>query len=199
MTVSIPWSAILANSGEITPPTMLQTAPCGARFKRELIYPEHNIHLAFLDFHSLDQGPNKVTLAVPVGLIQSILDFQGEVFQSTDNQLQFRLQLGLIGEFSCLFLQFRYAFFQPRDPWFKLAFINQTLSITIDEPGCPLPQLIQLRLDPGKIVVLCLCLRLQTTTIFFRQAVWVSSNPLTSCHTAKSNRSVLTCKLLHIR
>ena len=86
---------------------MLQTAPCGARFKRELIYPEHNIHLAFLDFHSLDQGPNKVTLAFPVGLIQSILDFQGEVFQSTDNQLQFGLQLGLIGELSCLFVNLR--------------------------------------------------------------------------------------------
>src|SRR5262249_17482065 len=45
----------------ITPPTMLQNAPCGARFKRELIYLEHNIHLAFLDLHTLDQCPNNVT------------------------------------------------------------------------------------------------------------------------------------------
>jgi hypothetical protein len=121
---------------------MLQTAPCGARFKRELIYPEHNIHLAFLDFHSLDQGPNNITLAVPVGLIQSILDPRGEVFQSTDNQMQFGLQLGLIGELSCLFLQFLYAFSQPLDPRFKLLFINQTLAITIDDPRRPLLQIV---------------------------------------------------------
>src|SRR5215510_2929955 len=85
--VSNPSSVIFVSTGEHTPPTMLQTAPCGARFKRELIYPEHNIHLAFLDLHSLDQGPNNVTLAVPVGLIQSIFDFQGEVFQPTDDRV----------------------------------------------------------------------------------------------------------------
>jgi len=153
---------------------MLQTAPCGARFKRELIYPEHNIHSAFLDIHSLDQGPNNITPAVPVGLIQSILDPRGEVFQSTDNQMQFGLQLGLIGELSCLSLQFLYAFSQPLDPRFKLLFINQTLAITIDDPRRPLPQLFQLRLDPGKIVVLSLCLRLKTTTILPPSAYFLS-------------------------
>jgi len=145
---------------------------CTVAESLQLIYPEHNIHLAFLDLHSLDQGPDNVALAVPVGLIQPILDFQGEVFQATDNQLQLGLQLGVIGEFSRLLLQFRYAFSQPRDPWFKLSFINQTLSITIDDPSRPLSQLIQLRLDPGKIMVVCLCLRLQTATIFFCQPVW---------------------------
>jgi hypothetical protein len=90
--------------GPITPPTMLQNAPCGARFKRELIYPEHDIHLAFLDLHAFDQCLNNITLAVPVSLIQPILDFQGEVFQSTDNQMKFGLQSRMIGELSRLFL-----------------------------------------------------------------------------------------------
>src|SRR5215813_14943434 len=165
---------MLLSNRILTPPTMLQTAPCGARFKRELIYPEHNIHSAFLDLHSLDQGPNNITFAVPVGLIQPILDPRGEVFQSTDNQMQFGLQLGLIRELSRLLLQFLYAFSQPLDPRFKLLFINQTLAITIDDSRRPLPQLIQLRLDPGKIVVLSLCLRLKTTTILPPSAYFLS-------------------------
>src|SRR5262245_16081128 len=66
----------------------------------------------------------------------------------------------------------------------KLSEAGVIKELTIDDPRRPLPQLIQLRLDPGKIVVLSLCLRLKTTMIFFRQAVWVfqqSSHFLPNC------------------
>src|SRR6266404_5277210 len=61
-----PTNAGTPQGGIITPPTMLQTAPFGALFKREFVYPEHDLYSFFLDFYPLHQCPDNFASAEPV-------------------------------------------------------------------------------------------------------------------------------------
>ena len=81
---------------EITPPTMLQMAPFGDGFKRELFYSEHDVDLAFVYCDSLYQGPDDITFRCPVSAVKPAGSLQrqlGRWFGSTRSERQWASRL----------------------------------------------------------------------------------------------------------
>lgn len=73
----------------ITPPTILQTAPCGAVVKRERVYPVYHSDLGLIYLHSFHQCAEDFSPREPIGIVQSRLDALGEFLQVTNYQPQF--------------------------------------------------------------------------------------------------------------
>src|SRR4029450_7568512 len=164
--------------GVATPPTMLQNAPRGARFKRALFSPEHDLHPAFLNLHALDQRADDITLASPVDLFQPALNFRCEVLQPTDDQLQLVLQYRLIGEFPGLFFKFRDAFPHPCDPRLKLLLLDQSFGVRVNEASYALPHSLQLTFNAGQVLPPGLRPRLQTAAVLCGQPLRVCQQRL---------------------
>lgn len=57
--------------GPLSPPTIVQNAPCGAAFKRADVHAVDDFNLFGLDLHAFDQGPDDVPPGVPVGPVQT--------------------------------------------------------------------------------------------------------------------------------
>src|SRR3954463_11892370 len=85
---------MLDRSGDITPPTILQTAPLGAFSKRERADLVHHAHLLGIDFHPLDQRPDNRTSRRPIRVVEPLLHPLGGLLKLADPQPQFAL-LGL--------------------------------------------------------------------------------------------------------
>ena len=68
--------------GGVSPPTKLQTFFFGVRITRVRIDPKHDIDIIPGHFHSLDQRPDEVPLARPVGGLQAVVEFSGKVLQT---------------------------------------------------------------------------------------------------------------------
>src|SRR5215475_11029254 len=84
-----------ARSGLASPPTKLQTFFFGIVITRIWIDPKHNIDVIPGHFYPLDQRPDEIALARPVGGLQAAVEFGRKIFETTNNQLQFPLQGGL--------------------------------------------------------------------------------------------------------
>ena len=67
--------------GNFTPPTKLQTFFFGVGITRVRIDPKHDIDVVPGHFHPLDQRPDEVPLARPVGSLQALVEFGGKIFQ----------------------------------------------------------------------------------------------------------------------
>src|SRR5499433_3151027 len=146
---SSPCRAILASKGDASPPTKLQTFFFGIVITRIWVDPKHDIDLVTCDFHPLDQRPDEVALARPVGRLQAIVEFRRKVFQTANNQLQFPVQSGLIRQGLALRLQTGEALAQAGDPGLKLRLVNEAIRIAVNQPGDALPQLAALGFDGG--------------------------------------------------
>src|SRR5215470_18076074 len=160
---------MLANRGLTTPPTKLPTFFFGIVITLIWVDPKHNIDVALSHFHPLDQCPDEVALARPVGRLQAILEFGREVLETANNQLQFPLHSGLISERLSLLLQTSKALAQTGHPGLKLPLVDEALGITVDQPGDALAQLADLAFNRGQRGTFRTRLRLQTTAIFLRE------------------------------
>src|SRR5262244_664632 len=105
MYLSSSWRYMLASRGLISPPTKLQTFFFGRVITRIWVDPKHDIDLITRDFHPLDQRPDEVAFARPVGGLQAGVEFGGKVLQTANNQLQFPLHSGLVGQRLAVLLQ----------------------------------------------------------------------------------------------
>jgi len=121
----------------------------GIVITRIWVDPKHDIDLVTCDFHPLDQRPDQVALARPVGSLQAIVEFRREVFQTANNQLQLPVQSGLIRQGLALRLQTGEALAQAGDPGLKLRLVNEAIRIDVDQLGDALPQLADLGCDGG--------------------------------------------------
>src|SRR5215475_4774453 len=164
---------MLASRGLTSPPTKLQTFFFGSVITRIWVDPKHNIDVALSHFHPLDQCPDEVALARPVGRLQAILEFGREVLETANNQLQFPLHSGLISERLALLLQPSEALAQTGHPGFKLPLVDEALGITVDQPGHALAQLADLAFNRGQRGTFRARLRLQTASIFLREPLRV--------------------------
>jgi hypothetical protein len=86
----------LLRSGESSPPTKLPTFFFGIVITWIWVDPKHDIDFVTRDFDPLDQRPDEVALARPVGSLQAIAEFGGKILQTADDQLQFPLQGSLV-------------------------------------------------------------------------------------------------------
>jgi len=73
--------------GIVTPPTKLPTFFFGIRVARVRIDPKHDIDVIPGHLHPLDQCPDEVAFARPVGGLQSAVDFGRTIFEPANNQL----------------------------------------------------------------------------------------------------------------
>ena len=112
--------------GPITPPTMLQMAPCGAEIKRELLYSEHDADLSFVDRDSLDERPDDITFGGPIGTVEATGYSRCELLESPNDQGQFRSKCVVVGDSFNLRLQFFDAFSEWSYPRLELWFFNET-------------------------------------------------------------------------
>src|SRR5216683_7134267 len=147
---SSPSSAILARTGELTPPTKLPTFFFGVRIVRVRIDPKHDIDLIPGDFHPLHQGPDEIPLARPVGCLQSAVDFGRKIFESANNQLEFRLQGRLIRPRLTLLFQASEALTEAGNPGLELVLVDEALCIAVKQPGDAVPELADLRFPRGQ-------------------------------------------------
>ena len=74
--------------GVISPPTIVQNAPFGARVKRGCVHPIDHFDLLLFDLDTFDQGANHVPLGVPFDALQAGIHLPGEGFQVVDDQAQ---------------------------------------------------------------------------------------------------------------
>src|SRR5712691_9871537 len=155
--------------GVVSPPTKLQTFFFGVRIARVRIDPKHNIDVIPGHFHSLDQRPDEVALARPVGGLQAAVEFGRKIFETANNQLQFPVQGRLIRQGLALLLQAGKALTQARNPGLKLLLVNQALRITVDQPGDALSHLAHLAFHRRQRRASGMRLRLQAAPIFLRQ------------------------------
>ena len=72
--------------GIATPPTKLPTFFFGVRIARVWIDSKHDVDLIPSHFHPLHQSTDPVPFAGPMGCLQAIVDFGGQVFEASHNQ-----------------------------------------------------------------------------------------------------------------
>jgi hypothetical protein len=77
---------MLASSGLITPPTILQNAPVGAINKRGQAHPINQPHRFFVDLDALYQRTDDLAPRVPVRLVQTVPNTLGKILQVPDHQ-----------------------------------------------------------------------------------------------------------------
>src|SRR5262245_11475426 len=159
--------------GIVSPPTKLQTFFFGIVITWRWIDPKHEIDLVTRDFHPLDQRPDKVAFARPIGGLQAVAEFGRKVLQPANNQLQFALQSGLIRQRLALLLQPGEALAQAGNPRLKLGLVNEALRITVDQPGHALASLADLIFDGGQRRACGARLGLQAAPVFLRQPLRV--------------------------
>ena len=157
----------------LTPPTKLQTFFFGVRIARVRIDPKHDIDVIPGHFHPLDQRPDEVAFARPVGGLQAVVEFGRKVFQTSNNQLQFPVQGRFICQRLALLLQAGEALAQAGHPGLKLLLVDEALGITVDQPGDALAQLADLAFDRGQGRAFGVRLRLQAAPIFLREPLRV--------------------------
>src|SRR5216683_6564692 len=136
--------------GILTPPTKLPTFFFGVRIVRVRIDPKHDIDLIPGYFHPLHQGPDEIPLARPVGCLQSAVDFGRKIFESANNQLEFRLQGRLIRPRLTLLFQASEALTEAGNPGLELVLVDEALRIAVNQPGDALPELADLRFPRGQ-------------------------------------------------
>jgi len=141
---------MLARTGELTPPTKLQTFFFGIRIASVRIDPKHDIDLIPGYFHPLHQGPDAIPLARPVGCLQSAVDFGRKIFESANNQLSFRLQGRLIRPRLTLLFQAGEALTEADKPGLELVLVDEALRLAVDQPGDALTTLADLRFRRGQ-------------------------------------------------
>src|SRR5215471_19289424 len=123
----------LANTGPVSPPTKLQTFFFEVRIARVRIDPKHNVDIILRHFYSLDQRPDEIAFARPVGGLQAVLEFGRKVFQTANKQLQLPLQGGLIRQRLALLLQSGETLAQTGESRLKLPLVDEALGITVDQ------------------------------------------------------------------
>src|SRR5215471_1920811 len=136
--------------GILSPPTKLQTFFFGLVITLIWVDPKHNVHFVACDFHPLDQRPDEVAFACPIGSLQAVVEFGGKVLQAANNQLQFALHGGLFRQRLALLLQPGEALAQAGNPGLKLGLIDEALRVTVDQPGHALAHLANLVFDGGQ-------------------------------------------------
>src|SRR5713101_6644017 len=123
---------MFARSGELTPPTILQTFFFGVRIARVRIDPKHDIDVIPGHFHPLHEGTDEVPLTRPIGVLSSAVDLGSTIFETSDNQRQFSLYGGLIFERLALCLYTGEALVHAGHPGLKLVLVDASLRITVD-------------------------------------------------------------------
>src|SRR5216684_2576512 len=136
--------------GIVTPPTKLQTFFFGIRIASVRIDPKHDIDLIPGYFHPLHQGPDEIPLARPVGCLQSAVDFGRKIFESANNQLEFRLQGRLIRPRLTLLFQASEALTEAGNPGLELVLVDEALRIAVKQPGDAVPELADLCFHRGQ-------------------------------------------------
>jgi hypothetical protein len=100
-------------------------------------------------FYPPHQGPDEVALAHPICLSSSVMNLGGKIFETSDNELSFRVEGGFIRPWLPLRVQVCYALPEADDPRLKCMLVQETIRITVHEPGHPLTSLAQWLLDEG--------------------------------------------------
>jgi Reverse transcriptase (RNA-dependent DNA polymerase) len=174
------WEATVEGTpqgGPLTPPTILQTFFFGAEISRTWLDPEDHRDSVMGHFHALHQGTDHLASAGPVRFLQTVLHLRGKVFESPDDQLQFRLPDCFIRELAGLFLQSGHTLSELRDAWLELALFNQPLGVTVDHPCQALPQLAPLPLHRGQVMAPGVRVRVRPAAVFFCQAIGMRQQP----------------------
>src|SRR5262245_42580284 len=159
--------------GVVSPPTKLQTFFFGIVITWIWVDPKHDIDFVTRDFDPLDQRPDEVALARPVGGLQAVAECGGKILQTADDQLQLPLQGSLVCQRSVLFLEASKALAQAGHPGFKLALVEEARSVTVDQAGHALAQLADLTFHRSQRGTFGTRLRLQPAPIFLGEPLRV--------------------------
>jgi hypothetical protein len=82
-------------------------------------------------------------------LIEPTFYTRHELFKATHNQSQLAFHRRLVGQFFCLSLKSGRSFSQVFDSWLELGFLDQAISVTIDQPCQAVSQFTQSSFNSG--------------------------------------------------
>ena len=111
--------------------------------------------MVIIDLDPLHESANEITLGRPIRRFQPIGDDRSKSFEFADDQLEATGLLGGRLERRCVRLKLRNAPAKLRKPRFELCFVDEPLSIAVNEPADAAADLGQLainclKLDPAR-------------------------------------------------
>src|SRR4051794_2339608 len=135
--------------------TMLQEAAWTSAVARSRVNSKDNPHVVIIDLDPLHEGANEITLGRPIRRFQPIGDDRSKSFEFADDQLEATGLLGGRFERRCVRLKLRHAPAKLRKPRLELCFVDEPLSIAVNEPADAAADLGQLainrlKLDPAR-------------------------------------------------
>ena len=169
MASSIPWKAISANKGEITPPTILQTFFFRARGDREVVDPDDHVHLLVCHIHPFHQGANQRPLPVPIRFFSACMTLYSDVLQTPDDQSALRVEGGLIDQTLLRRFQMRDPLPEAGEARFACLLRDDPRGIPVDQPCTPLPQRPPLGFDRARLLPFRTRRRVQAAAICLRE------------------------------
>ncbi|MCM8738662.1 hypothetical protein M5E06_31630 [Azospirillum sp. A1-3] len=103
-----------------------------------------------IDLDPANHGANDFARAVPVQLIQALVNLVGEILKVTNDQRQVALHLGVLGGSAPLFFQTRQTLLHAGNAWFEFGAVDDPFGVAVDEPGDAAAQAGDLMVEPSK-------------------------------------------------
>src|SRR4051795_6943174 len=115
--------------------TMLQEAAWTSAVARSRVNAKDHPHVVIIDLDPLHEGANEITLGRPIRRFEPISDDLSKSFEFADDQLEATGLLGGILERRCFHLKLRHPPAKLRKPRLELRFVDEPLSIAVNEPA----------------------------------------------------------------
>lgn len=103
-----------------------------------------------IDLDPENHGANDFARAVPVQLIQALVNLVGEILKAINDQRQVALHFSVLGSFAPLFFQARQPLLHATDAWFEFGAVDDPFPIAVDKPGDAAAQAGDLMVEPSK-------------------------------------------------
>ena len=97
-----------------------------------------------------NHGANDLARAVPVQLIQALVNLVGEILKATNDQRQVALHFGVLGGLAPLFFQAEQTLLHAADAWFEFGAVDDPFCVAVDEPGDAAAQAGDLMVEPSE-------------------------------------------------
>jgi hypothetical protein len=115
-------------------------------------HSEDDLNMAAVDLDPSDQRADEVSLALPIELVQTLVDLGRELFEPADDQAQLALALGCGRSRLPPLLELRAAGLEASNAGLELAAVDHPLGIAVDQPADAALKAGDLSIELGHVV-----------------------------------------------
>lgn len=103
-----------------------------------------------IDLDPANHGANDFARAVPVQLIQALVNLVGEILKAINDLRQVVLHISVLSGFAPLFFQARQTLIHAADAWFEFGAVDDPFRVAVDKPGDAAAQAGDLMVEPSR-------------------------------------------------